>query len=83
MLRRKSKKKRSQKCLLEVGAVLSKYFSTFHSNLERLYFEGGGEKICGSSTFLSPSPFQPNSEKFHFPPYFPLSIFHSSCFYPN
>ena len=86
MLQRKSKKKKKEEVrnvYQRWGQFCPNIFPTFHSNLERLYFEGGGEKICGSSTFLSLSPSQPNSKKFHFPPYFPLSIFHSPCFYPN
>ena len=37
----------------------------------------------GSTTFLSPSPSQPNSEKCHFSPYFSLPIFHPPCFHSN
>ena len=73
--KKKEKKKKKLETLKEVGTILSKYFSHFHSNLERLYFEGGGEKTCGLYHFSFPLPLS-TKHPFHsfFSPNFHLSI---------
>ena len=72
---KKKKKKKKLETLKEVGTILSKSFSHFHSNLERLYFEGGGEKTCGFYHFSFPLPLSTKhpSHSF-FSPNFHLSI---------
>ena len=80
---RKSKKKQKKlEMLKEVGQFCSNIFPTFYSNflsnLERLYFEGGGgEKTCWPHHFSLPLPFQPNTLPLIFFP-----ILHSFFFHP-
>ena len=57
--------------LKDVGVVLSKFFfflfiSIFSPIWRDCILKGEERKLVGSTTFLSPSPSQPNGEKCHF-----------------
>ena len=82
------KKKKARNVNQRWGQFCLNIFSTFHSNFLSLIWrdcilKGVERKLVDPTTFLSPFPSQPNSEKCHFSPYFPLIIFHSPCFHPN
>ena len=54
-LQRKSKKKKKKvRTFIRDGQFCLNIFLTFYSNLERLYFEGGGKKTCEPHHFSPP-----------------------------
>ena len=65
------------------GSFVQIFFPLFTPIWRDCILKGEERKLVGSTTFLSPSPSQPNSEKCHFSPYFSLPIFHPPCFHSN
>ena len=84
---KKEEKKESQKHKKRWDSFVQIFFPLFTPIFSPIWrdciLKVEERKLVGPTTFLSPFSSQPNSEKCHFTPYFPLPIFHSSCFHPN